>query len=107
MREKQVITMSEFKTVVENFQSDIKKLAEAMQYGFETVNAELRYVKADIRELKDKTDRIGTKTDVHTGQLAQLQEDVTDIKNSFKLKVDRDEFAKLEMRVTKLENKVA
>jgi len=31
----------EFKTVVEDFQSDIKKLTEAMQHGFFTVNAKL------------------------------------------------------------------
>jgi hypothetical protein len=99
--------MTQFKTVVESFQSDIKRLAEAMQLGFETMNAEFRYVKADIRELKDKTDRLEVKADAHTGQFARLQEDVTEIKNSLKLKVDREEFGKLEMRVTKLENKVA
>ncbi len=107
MNEEGSITMSEFKTVIESFQSDIKKLAEGMQHGFEVVNAELSYVKADIRELKEKTDRVEVKIDSHTEQIARLQEDVTDIKNSLKLKADREEFAKLEMRVTKLENKVA
>ena len=99
--------MTQFEAIAEGFKSDLKKLAEAIQHGFDTLSAELRYVKADIRELKDKTDRLGIKTDIHTGQLAQVQEDVTDIKNSLKLKVDREEFGKLEMRVTKLENKVA
>ncbi len=114
MNEEGSITMSEFKTVIEGFQSDIKKLAEATQFGFETMNAEFRYVKADIRELKEKvdrldvkTDQLSTKSDSHAEQIALLHEDVTDIKNSLKLKVDREEFAKLEMRVTKLENKVA
>ena len=45
--------------------------------------------------------------DVHglKGQVALLHEGQTEIKNSLKQKVDRDEFAALEMRVARLENK--
>jgi hypothetical protein len=45
--------------------------------------------------------------DSHSKQIALLHEGQTGIKNSLKQKPTQDDFSKLEMRVAKLENKVA
>lgn len=86
MPKKKVITLNEFKVVIEDIKTDIRKVTEVMQ-------AEFKIVKSDIRTIKE--------------QIALLHEGQTEIKNNLKQKVDRDEFARLEMRVAKLENRAA
>jgi hypothetical protein len=86
MSAKQVITMSEFKTVVESFRSDMKKLTEVVNHRFDKVENKIRTMKEQISLL-------------HEGQ--------AEIKNELKQKVDRNEFGKLEIRVARLESKVA
>lgn len=86
MPKKKVIPLNEFKVVIEDIKTDIHKVVEVMQ-------AEFKIVKSDIRSMKE--------------QIALLHEGQTEIKNLLKQKVDRDEFARLEMRVAKLENRAA
>ncbi len=86
MTEEGKITMSEFKTVVENFTSQVQKVAEGVMHLSDKLDSEF----ASVKE-----------------QIALLHEGQTEIKIGLKQKIDRDEFSSLERRVTKLENKVA
>jgi hypothetical protein len=86
MTEKKVITLSEFKTVVESVESKIKALTE----GIGNIQTK---IDVGFRSLSE--------------QVAILYEGQTEIKHDLKRKVDRDEFAKLELRVARLENKAA
>jgi predicted nucleic acid-binding Zn-ribbon protein len=114
MKEEKVITLPEFKMVVESIRSDIKKMSEGLNH---------RLDKMDARQ--DKTDGSLSAIKEHTGVLtieiheikeelrslkkqgSLLHEGQTEIKNDSKTKIERGEFAKLEKRVAKLENKVA
>jgi hypothetical protein len=100
MPEEPKITMTEFKTVIEDFKSEQKKISEYMLHlnnkmdnGFQEVQKELGYLKG--------------KSDSLSEQVALLHEGHTEIKSMLKQKVDRDEFDKLEKRVARLETKVA
>lgn len=88
-----VISMNEFKTVVESFQSDLKKVSEAIQSVQSKMNDGFQYMHEQFGSLKE--------------QVALLHEGQTEIKNDLKQKVDRDEFGRLELRVARLENKAA
>lgn len=121
MSEEQGISMSEFKMVVESFQSDLKKVSEVIQHNHTQVQGDLRVLKTDVASLKTDvgylksevgslknqvgylTDQVGSIKE----QIGILHEGQTEIKQSLKQHVTRDEFDKLEMRMTKLENKVA
>jgi hypothetical protein len=128
MEEEGKITMTEFKTVVEGFHSEIKKIIEVMQHRFGVVDTKLEIVgkrldKHDtqfvlIQQKFDKIDRrfdqvdqtMGDmQTDIHSikeqGKL--LHEGHVEIKAELKRKVSEDEFEKLEKRVARLESKVA
>ncbi|MCK5240965.1 hypothetical protein KAR34_00815 [bacterium] len=121
MKEKKVITLSEFKTVVEDIKSDIKRVTEVMLHEFGVAKEErtvlkeqmgiltvaVNVLKTDVSTLK--TDVSILKTDVSTlkEQSVLLHEGQTEIKNELKQKVGRDEFAKLEVRVARLESKAA
>jgi cell division protein FtsB len=100
MTEKKVITLSEFKTVIEEVKSDIKKVVDVVQYNHSQNQSEFQAVRKEIGYLTRKTDSL-------TAQVALLHEGQTEIKNTLKQKVDREEFASLEMRVARLENKAA
>ncbi len=114
MSAKQVITMSEFKTVVESFRSDMKKLTEVVNHRFDKVENKIRTMKEQLGVVTMdttvlKTD-VGTlKTDMSSvkEQISLLHEGQAEIKNELKQKVDRNEFGKLEIRVARLESKVA
>jgi methyl-accepting chemotaxis protein len=93
MAEKKVMTLSEFKTVVESFQSDLKKMSEAIQSVQSKVDHGFQYMHEQFTSVKE--------------QVALLHEGQTEIKNELKQKVSRDEFSRLELRVAKLENKAA
>ncbi len=107
MTEKKVITLSELKTVMEEVATNYKKIIEVVQHNHSETQAEFQIIKGDIRSLKEQAGVLTV--DVHglKGQVALLHEGQTEIKNSLKQKVGRDEFAALEMRVARLENKAA
>ena len=80
------ITMSEFKTVVADFKSDLRKLSEFMMHFNEKVDRGFRS---------------------QGEQIALVLEGQTEIKQKLAQKVDRDEFNRLEKRVVRLETKAA
>ncbi len=86
MPKKKVITVLEFKVIEEHIRTDIKKMTEGMNHRFDKIEG-------GISSLKE--------------QVALLHEGQTEIKYSLKQKIDREEFARLEMRVTRLENRTA
>ena len=82
-------------------------MMEVIQLHHFEFQAEFKIVKCDIRGLKDDVSVLKSDVGSLKEQVAFLHEGQTEIKNSLKLKVDRDEFFGLEMRVARLENKVA
>ncbi len=86
MTEEGKITMTEFKTVVERFEENQKKIVEVMNHRFDRVEADIQIIKHEVALL-------------HEGQ--------TEIKHELRRKADAEDLAKLDMRVTRLENKVA
>jgi hypothetical protein len=92
--------MTEFKTVVEEFKSERKKMTEFMLHldekmvsGFQKMDAGFHRVTTDIASLKQ--------------QVALLHEGQTEIKSELRRKADYEDFAKLEKRVARLERKTA
>jgi polyhydroxyalkanoate synthesis regulator phasin len=79
MTEEGKITMSEFKTVVEQFKKNQQKIVEVMQHEF-----------GNVKE-----------------QIALLHEGQTAIRMELRQKPSLDIIEELERRVTRLENKVA
>lgn len=87
------ITMNEFRTVVESFRSDMKKIVEVMNHRFDTVDHRFDTLTQEIKTVK-----------THVGL---MHEDLTEIKADLKAKVPYDEFNRLEKRVARLERKSA
>lgn len=104
MTEERGISMNEFKTVVESFRSDIKKVVEVMNHRFDKVENDIHGLKSDVQVLK---------SDMHIvkEEIALLHEGQTEIKaelrTSLKDKVTYGDFNKLEKRVARLERKSA
>jgi hypothetical protein len=104
MTDERGISMSEFKTVVESFQSDLKKVTEVVLDVREGMDAMKSKTQQDMQRL-----RLEMKAEFHIvkEQIGLLHEGMTETKNLLKQKADQAEFANLEMRVTRLENKMA
>ncbi|MCD4812656.1 hypothetical protein K8S19_03065 [bacterium] len=86
MSEQGSINMGEFKTVVEHFEENQKKMAEVMLYEFKNAGEERQSLKE---------------------QVALLHEGQTMIRSELRLKPGFEVIEELEKRVTRLENKVA
>ena len=100
MTEEGKITMSEFKTVVERFEENQKKIVEVMQHGFEVARDDRNTIKQQIQSM-------GTKISVIQEQVGLLHEGQTSIRTELRQKPSLDVIGELERRVTRLENKVA
>jgi archaellum component FlaC len=114
MTKEKVITLSEFKTVIEEVNSNTKKIIEVMQHNFSQMDKRFDHVEQDIRILKTdvsvlKADVSVLKTDMHAvkGQVGLLLEGQTEIRSGLKGRVTYQEFEKLDKRVTRLEKKTA
>ncbi|MEW6516228.1 MAG: hypothetical protein AB1439_04900 [candidate division FCPU426 bacterium] len=135
MSEEGSITMTEFKTVVEEFRSDIKKVVEVMNHRFDKVDERLGQVEGDVRSLKHEvavlhlgqTELKGQFTEmrkdqaelrgqfaemrkdqaVMNGQLVLLHQGQTEIKAELRRKADAEDLAGLDLRVAGLENRIA
>lgn len=86
MAEEGKISMNEFKAVVESFSDKLQKVAEGVVHLNEKMDAQFHTVKE---------------------QIALVLEGQTEFKAGLRRKADAEDLAKLEMRVTRLENKVA
>ncbi|NTV51618.1 MAG: hypothetical protein HGA76_01190 [Candidatus Firestonebacteria bacterium] len=93
MTEEKVITVSGFKTVMEEVNSNIKKVVEVMQFNFKKMDGRFDKVETDLASVKE--------------QIGLLHEGQTEIKGELKQKADGRELSKLEKRVARLEHKVA
>lgn len=89
MPEEPKITMLEFKTVVESFESKLKTISE----GIGTIQTSQVEMKGEFHSVKE--------------QIALLHVGQTEIKHMLTRKADQDNVDRLEMRVAKLESKVA
>jgi chromosome segregation ATPase len=135
MSEERGITMSEFKTVVESFRTDMKKVTEVVQHGFARVDERFDKVEGRMDRLENRMDRMQGQMNQMQGQVNQVQvqlnqvhervnridgrlesvyeqtglllEGQTEMKHELKNKVSYDEFNKLEKRVVRLERRHA
>ena len=89
MTEEGKITMSEFKTVVERFEDNQKKIIEVMNHRFDTVYTDMHARKEDVSSLKE--------------EVALLHEGQTAIRADLRRKVSYDDFEMLEKRVARIE----
>ncbi len=118
MSEEGKITMNEFKTVVERFEENQKKIVEVMNYRFDKIEGRLERMDTRQDKMEIRQDRMAgslssleAKTDSMMEQIALLHEGQTEIKaelrSGLKDRVTYSDFTKLEKRVVRLENKVA
>lgn len=107
MPKKKVITLPEFKTVIELIREDIKKMGEGLNHRLDKLDGRMEKAEDKLRNVKEHVGALTVEVRGVKQQVALLHEGQTEIKNSLKQKVDRDEFARLEMRVAKLENRAA
>jgi chromosome segregation ATPase len=125
MTDERSISMNQFQTVVEEFQSNLSKVVDGILGLNEKMDAEFKLVKHQIGDLQEQVFELRHDTNQlkegmaelrnelrhETGQLKEqiglLHEGQTEIKLSLQTKTDREELANLERRVTRLENKVA
>ncbi|MCK5240839.1 hypothetical protein KAR34_00170 [bacterium] len=89
MTEEGKITMSEFKTVVERFEDNQKKIIEVMNHRFDKVETDMHAIKEDVSSLKE--------------EVALLHEGQTAIRADLRRKVSYDDFEMLEKRVARIE----
>jgi len=99
--------MNEFKTVVESFRSEIRKVAEVTSHVFEKVQSmDGRMGKIEGRMDRMEGDLHGLKEQV--GLLMEGQTELkAEIRAGLKDRVTYQDFEKLEKRVTRLERKTA
>ena len=107
MEEEGKITMTEFKTVVERFEDNQKKIVEVMNHRFDRMEGRMDRMETDITTIKG--DITVMKGGIHSlkHEVALLHEGQTAIRADLRKKVSYDDFEMLEKRVTRLENKVA
>ncbi|MCD4813103.1 hypothetical protein K8S19_05370 [bacterium] len=98
MTEEGKITMSEFKTVVERFEDNQKKIVEYMQHEFGSIHQQFGKVNKKL----DVHDR---KFDSLHEQIALLHEGQTAIRAELRHKPSMEMFGDLDRRVTRLENR--
>jgi len=122
------ISMNEFKTVVEAFRSDMKKMGEVITHRFDRLEGRMDGLEGKMGKLQGRMDglegkigkldsrmvKVETKVDGLTEQVGLLTEQVgllmegqVEIKAALEDKVSRQEFAKLEKRVVRLERRTA
>src|SRR3989344_5731558 len=100
---KQFITEKErFEVLLEEIQSEVHIIAEqsvAHTEKLETMDGRLGVVDGRLDRMEMRLDRM-------ENDIAVIKLDIEFIKNDLKQKVNRDEFAALERRLSLLENKV-
>lgn len=103
MADERSISMSEFKTVVEGFQSGLQKITEIVL----DTRADVQVLKAKLNTVESDLSLV--KLDLHSvkKQVAYLHEGQTEIKNLLKQKANQSDLAKLKKQVADLKNKVA
>ena len=99
---------------MENLRGDIKKMSEGLNHRLDKMDTRQEKTDATLHGIKEHVGALTIevhemKTEIFSlkKQVSLLNEGQTEIKNEFKNKVERGEFAKLEKRVVKSENKVA
>jgi len=128
MKEEGKITMSEFKTVVERFEDNQKKMIEVMNHRFDQqdirigrmeqrmggveqrmggVEQQMGGVEQQMGGMEGRMGRIEKQHVTMMEQIALLHEGQTEIKSELRSRVTNADFEKLEMRVVRLENRVA
>jgi hypothetical protein len=118
MSEEKVITLTEFKVMMDEMRSRDKKIIEVMQHNQDQNNKNFARLEGRMDRFENRTDRMegeikgeinGFKADVVSlkQEVALLHEGQTEIKGMLNQKVDREEFNKLEKRVVRLEHKRA
>ena len=91
---KKIFSKAEMGTVVEDFSSQLKLVAE---------NVSGLHDKVDNLEVK--VDKIGADLEIVKMDVEVIKMDIEDIKHDLKNKISRDEFAILERRVALLESR--
>jgi regulator of replication initiation timing len=132
MKEERGISMNEFKTVVESFRSDMKKMSEVMMHNFSSIREKMGSMAEEIGSMKEEMGSMKVQTgsmkvqvgsmavqvgsmEVQIGsvkeQVGLLHEGQTEIKSElragWKDKVGYTDFERLEKRVARLEKKIA
>jgi chromosome segregation ATPase len=128
MPEERGISMNEFKTVVESFRSEIRKVAEVTNHlfnKFEKVENKLEKVEDKLEKVEDKLEKVEDKLEKMDKDLQVVKLDVSGLKEQvgflmegqteikselragLKDRVTYQDFDKLEKRVVRLEKKVA
>lgn len=121
MTEEGKITMTEFKTVVERFEENQKKIVEVVNHRFDRVEADIQILKHEVAllhegqtEIKAQFAEMRVEQGTIKGQVVALQKGQelllkgqSEIKAELRHKADTKDLAKLDKRVTRLENKVA
>lgn len=111
MEEEKVITLNEFKMVIEEVKSQIKKVVEVMEHRFSRIEERLGDFNTRFEHIDKRMDRQDVRTHSIAEQIALLHEGQTAIKTelraSLKDKVSYKDFDGLEKRVARLERKTA
>ena len=107
MTEEGKITMSEFKTVVERFEENQKKIVDVMQHEFGKIQHQFGDVQHQFGTVQHALGTMNGKIGNLQEQVALLHEGQTAIRTELRQKPSFDVIEELERRVTRLENKVA
>jgi hypothetical protein len=111
MNEKGMISMSEFKTVVEQFKDSQKKIVEVINHRFDKSDVRFAKIEKDLKKTNDvMTREFKIAHDERRSmreQIALLHEGQTGIRTDLREKASFKEVKELQKRVTRLENKLA
>lgn len=95
MPEEPIITMTEFRTVVEEFKSEQKRMSEYLLHLDQKMNNGFSKITEEFQGVDRRFIEVGAGIHSLNEQIGLLHEGQTEIKLSLKQKVDRDEFAGL------------
>lgn len=85
---------------------EVLSMLEHINEGIEVIGEQYKGVVDRLDGIDARLDGIDDRLDGIDGRLDIMQEDITDIKFKLSEKVDREEFNKMEKRMTKLEKLV-
>jgi len=111
MADEKVITLREFKVVMEGVDSKLRKIVEVMDFRFGKIDERFGKIDEQFGKIDEKFNKIDERFDVLEEQIGLLHEGQTEIRAELRAglkdKVSYSDFTKLEKRVARLEHKSA
>ncbi len=107
MTEEGMISLNEFKAVVERFESNQKKIVEVMNHRFDRVEADIHDLKDEVGILHEGQTMLKAQFAEMRQEFKEMRREHAEFKTELRCKADAEDVNKLTKRVARLERKSA